>query len=184
MDKAAGNLGWTESMNLELDQLNDFKVFKVLPDEYILPKEYKRIPYQIVFDVKFDGRKKSGLVAGGHRTPHVPKEEVFSGVVSMEAVRLGFIMAHLNGLQVCAGDIGNAFLNGTTREKVFIIAGPEFGPKLEGKRLLIDKSLYGLKTSGARFHEHCSAKLKKMGFMPSKADADLWIKQLPDGTYE
>ena len=102
----------------------------------------------------------------------------------MEAVRLGFILAHLNGLQVCAGDIGNAFLNGTTREKVFIIAGPEFGPDIEGKRLLIDKSLYGLKTSGARFHEHCSAKLKQMGFRPSKADADLWIKKLPDGTYE
>ena len=42
-------------MGLEIGQLNDFKVFKVLPDDYILPKEYKRIPYQIVFDVKFDG---------------------------------------------------------------------------------------------------------------------------------
>ena len=89
------------------------------------------------------------MVAGGHRTPDVPREEVFSGVVSMEAVRLGFILAHLNNLLVCAGDIGNAFLNGKTREKVYIIAGPEFGPELEGKRLLIDKSLYGLKTSAA-----------------------------------
>ena len=184
MDKAAGNTGWQDSMDLELNQLNDFKVFKVLPDNYVLPKEYKRIPYQIVFDVKFDGRLKSRLVAGGHRTPDVPREEVFSGVVSMEAVRLGFFLAHLNNLLVCAGDIGNAFLNGKTREKVFIIAGPEFGPKLAGKRLLIDKSLYGLKTSAARFHEHCSARLRKMGFKPSKADADLWIKKLPDGTYE
>ena len=100
MDKAAGNDEWAKSMGLELGQLNDFKVFKVLPDHYILPKEYKRIPYQIVFDVKFDGQKKSHLVAGGHRTPYVSKEEVFSGVVSMEAVRLGFILAHLNGLQV------------------------------------------------------------------------------------
>ena len=87
----------------------------------------------MVFDVKFDGRLKSRLVAGGHRTPHVPKEDVFSSVMSMEAVRLGFILAQMNGLQVCAGDVGNAFLYGKTQEKVFIIAGPEFGPELAGK---------------------------------------------------
>ena len=61
----------------------------------------------------------------------------------MEAVRLGFMVARLNGLHVCAGDIGNAYLNAHTNEKVFIIAGPEFGPELAGKRLIIDKSLYG-----------------------------------------
>jgi hypothetical protein len=95
----------------------------------------------------------------------------------MEAVRLGFILAKLNGLLVCAGDVGNAFLYGKTREKVFIIAGPEFGPELMGKRLIVDKSLYGLKTSAARFHEHLSVKLKKMGFVPS-------IRKLKDGSFE
>jgi hypothetical protein len=30
----------------------------------------------------------------------------------------------------------------------------EFGGKLHGKKVMIDKSLYGLKTSAARFHEH------------------------------
>ena len=138
----------------------------------------------MVFDVKFDGRLKSRLVAGGHRTPDVPREEVFSPVVSMEAVRLGFMFAPLNNLQVCAGDVGNAFLNAKTNEKVFIIAGPEFGPELEGKRLLIDRSLYGLKTSAARFHEHLSVKLQDLGYNPSKADPDLWIKHCADGHYE
>ena len=73
----------------------------------------------------------------------------------MEAVRLGFILARMNGLQVCAGDVGNAFLYGKTQEKVFVIAGEEFG-KDAGKRMIIDKSLYGLKSSSARFHEHLS----------------------------
>ena len=124
------------------------------------------------------------MVAGGHRTPDVPHEDVFSPVVGMESVRLGFILARLNGLQVCAGDIGNAYLNARTREKVFIIAGPEFGPDLEGERLLVDKSLYGLKTSAARFHEHLSTKLRTLGYKPSKADADLWFRQDPNGHYE
>ena len=114
-----------------------------------MPVGYKRIPYHIVFDVKFDGRLKSRLVAGGHRTPDVPHEDVFSPVVGMESVCLGFILARLNDLTVCAGDVGNAFLNAKTKEKVFIIAGPEFGPELEGQRLIVDKSLYGLKTSAA-----------------------------------
>jgi hypothetical protein len=102
----------------------------------------------------------------------------------MEAVRLGFFLARLNDLQVCAGDVGNAFLNAHTREKVFIIAGPEFGPELEGKRLMVDRSLYGLKTSAVRFHEHLSVKLRNLGHNPSKADPDLWVKQFPDGHFE
>ena len=73
-----------------------------------------------------------------------PNEDIFSGVVSMDTVRICFILAKLNGLDVCAGDIGNAYLYGKTKEKVYVIAGPEFGEKLQGKRLLIDKALYGL----------------------------------------
>ena len=83
-----------------------------------------------------------------------PNEDIFSGVVSMETVRICFTLAKLNGLDVCAGDTGNAYLYGKTKEKVYVIAGPEFGEKLQGKRLLIDKALYGLKSSSARFHEH------------------------------
>jgi len=94
----------------------------------------------------------------------------------MEAVRLGFILARMNGLLVCAGDIGNAFLYAVTKEKYYVIAGPEFGPEVHGKRLVIHKSLYGLKTSAASFHEHLSVKLRELGYTPSKADSDLWMK--------
>ena len=82
----------------------------MLEDGERVPPGYKLIPYHCVYDVKFDGRRKCRLVAGGHRTDP-PKEDIFSGVVSMEAVRLGFILARLNGLLVCAGDVGNAFSN-------------------------------------------------------------------------
>ena len=74
---------------------------------------------------------------------------MFSGVVSMEAVRLGFTIAQKNGLKVCAGDVGNAFLNGITNEKVYVIAGDECGSKATGKRMIIHKSFYGLKSSAA-----------------------------------
>src|SRR5688572_33174401 len=107
-------------------------------------------------------------------------EDIFSGVVSMETVRICFTLAKLNGLEVCAGDIGNAYLYGKTKEKVFIIAGPEFGAELKGKTLIIHKALYGLKSSSARFHEHLSKTLLSMGYKPSKANYDLWMKHVGD----
>ena len=149
IDRENGTDGWRKAIDTEMAQLNEYGTFKLIPQGEPTPIGYKRIPHHIVFDVKFDGRLKARLVAGGHRTPYVDPEEVFSGVVSMEAVRFGFILTRMNGLMVCAGDIGNAFLYGKTREKVFIVAGPEFGPELEGQRLIVYKALYGLKTSAA-----------------------------------
>jgi hypothetical protein len=37
---------------------------------------------------------------------------------------------------------------------------------------MIDKSLYGLKTSAARFHEHLSESLLRLGFKKAKHDLD------------
>jgi hypothetical protein len=92
IDKSKDSTKWTQSMKAEIDQINEFSTFQVLPDHERIPPGYKRIPYHLVFDVKVDGRLKSRLVAGGHRTDP-PKEHVFSGVVSMEAVHLGFLLA-------------------------------------------------------------------------------------------
>ena len=105
IDKLEGVTEWAKSIKLELDQILCYDTFIIIPEGDPLPPGYKRIPYHIIHDVKFDGRKKSRLVAGGHMSPDVPKEEAYSGVVSMEAVRLGFMLAKLNGLQVCAGDV-------------------------------------------------------------------------------
>jgi hypothetical protein len=74
----------------------------------------------------------------------------------MDTVRIGFFLGELYGLSCCACDIGNAFINGKTKEKIYITAGSEFGANLHSKIMIIDKSVYGLKTSAARFHEHLS----------------------------
>ena len=184
IDKANGDTGWTDSMQKEINEVMSYETFKVIPDGVPTPKGYKRIPYHMVFAAKFDQRKKSRLVAGGHRSPMVHSEDAHASVVSMEAVRLGFVMAKLNGLQVCAGDIGNAYLNAYTDEKLYIIAGPEFGPKLAGKRLIVIRALYGTRTAGAKFHQLTTTFFKKLGFTPSKADPDLLMKKHPDGHYE
>ena len=179
IDKDDNNDSWKKAMNTEVNQLLDYETFRILEDDESLPLECKFIPYHCIYDVKFDGRKKCRLVAGGHMTDPT-SEEVFSGVVSMETVRTCFVVAKLNDLEVCAGDVGNAFLNSKTKENVYFKAGSEFPPELRGKRLVAVKAIYGLKSSSARFHEHFSVALRKLGYRPSKADPDLWIKQVDD----
>ena len=113
LDTIQGTIAWKEAIKAEIDQINAHETFIVLQDGEPIPPGYKRIPYHCVYDMKFDGRKKCRLVAGGHCTDP-PKEDNYSGVVSMEIVRTCFILAHMNDLQICAGDISNAFLYGKT----------------------------------------------------------------------
>lgn len=90
-------------------------------------------------------------------------------------------LAELNGLQFWSTDIGNAYLESNTMEKVYIVGGPEFArANLEGHTLVIVKALYGLKSSGARWWEVLADVLRQMGFIPSKADRDIWIRPKTD----
>ena len=61
------------------------------------PLEYKRIPGFSVFDAKHDLRRKARLA---------PKEDIYSGVIDHENVRLTLLITELNELEVMAADIG------------------------------------------------------------------------------
>jgi len=88
-------------------------------------------------------------------------------------------LAVLNDLQVHAADVGNAYLEAEKKEKVYIIGGPGFG-ELEGHTLIIHKALYGLRSSGLRWHDRFANTLRDMGFVPSKADTDIWMRRNGD----
>ena len=77
-----------------------------------------------------------------------------------------------------ATDIGNAYLEALTSEKVCIRAGPEFGD-LEGHLLIIYKALYGLKTSGKAFGQLLQECLLKLGFAPSLVEASIYMRKCP-----
>jgi Reverse transcriptase (RNA-dependent DNA polymerase) len=88
-------------------------------------------------------------------------------------------LSELNGLEVWATDIGNAYLEAQTKEKIYIIAGSEFGSR-QGHILLIKKALYGLRSSGKRCHERFADCLKDEGFEPCKAEPDIWLRPAAD----
>jgi hypothetical protein len=120
-------------------------------------------------------KRKARLVVGGHLTDP-PKDSSYSGVVSLQSLCAIALLAELNELDFWAADVGNAYLEAYTKEKVYIVAGPEFGER-QGHTLIIVRALYGLRTSGARWHEHFADRLRNLGFVPSKgADPDVWMK--------
>jgi Reverse transcriptase (RNA-dependent DNA polymerase) len=121
---------------------------------------------------------KARLVAGGHLTD-TPVELVYSSVVSLRGIRLVAFLAELNGLQTWSTDVGNAYLESFTKEKVYIIAGPEFGDR-QGHTLVIVKALYSLKSSGLRWRERFADVLKEMGFSSSRAEPDIWMRDRGD----
>jgi Reverse transcriptase (RNA-dependent DNA polymerase) len=94
----------------------------------------------------------------------------------LRGFRIVLFLAKLNHLELWATDIGNACLEAYTSEKVYIIAGPEFGER-EGHILIISKALYGLRSSGARLLDRFADMIREIGFVPSKAEPDIWMRK-------
>jgi Reverse transcriptase (RNA-dependent DNA polymerase) len=127
----------------------------------------------MVYDVKHDGRHKSRLVAGGHLTdPNT--DSVYSSVVSLRGIRLVTFLSQLNNLELWGTGVGNAYLEATTKERVYIVGGSEFGD-LEGHKLVIHKALYGLRSSGLCWHQRFADVLRSLGFKQCKSEGDIWL---------
>ncbi len=119
--------------------------FKSLGKGAPIPEGYTKIPCHFVYDIKHCGRYKSRLVAGGHKTS-TPVDSTYSGVVSLQGIRIITFLAELNDLGLWNTDIG-----------------------------IILKAQYGLKTSGKCWHDKMHDTLRNMGFTPSKAEEDIWM---------
>ena len=106
----------------------------------------------------------------------------YSSVVSRDSVRIALTIAALNDLSVMACDIQNAYLTAECREKIWTRAGPEFGSE-SGSIMIVRKALYGLKGSGTAFRAHLAEKLHDIGFIPTRANPDVWRRPAvkPDG---
>ena len=80
---------------------------------------HEEIGCHMIFDVKMDGSftRKARFVANGDETDP-PSHLTHSSVVSRESVRIAFLVAALNDLQVRCADCFNAYLNAKCREKI------------------------------------------------------------------
>ena len=99
----------------------------------------------------------------GNLSPEIPREDCFASVVSTKAVCLGFILAQVQNLKCVTGNVSSAFLTAFTSEKIYVVAGPEFG-EYEGQIMIMEKAVYGTKTAALCFHEALSIRLRRQGF--------------------
>ena len=181
LDKENNDDLWQQAINLEMPKIRKaMRVFDGDPKSLI---GYQQITGHVIFDIKLGENfcRKARYVADGHKTD-TPSHITYSSVVSRDSVRIMLLITALNELDILSGDIENAYLTAPCREKCWTIAGPEFGP-LEGRILIIEKALYGLKSRGAAFRSFMAEKLDDMNFKSSHADPDVWMRPAikPDG---
>ena len=175
IDRENGNTLWWDAICQETRNIRPaFEKWEQKEGE--LPPAYQKIKCHFLFDIKMGENfwRKARLVANGNETI-TPASLTYSSVVSRDSVRIALLLASLNELEVLACDIQNAYLTADCREKIYIIAGPEFGSE-EGSIMIIRKALYGLKSSGAAFRAHLAETLYDLSYSPTKADPDVWIR--------
>ena len=173
IDAETGTTFWKDAIDKEMKNVMPAFEFS---DTDEVPIGHKHILCHLVFDIKLGAlARKARYVAGGHMTDP-PKDMTYSSVVSRDSVRIAFLVAALNDLDVLAADVQNAYLNAPTSEKVYATAGLEFGSHNVGRPVKIVRALYGLKSSGARWRDHMAASLRDAGYFSCKADPDVWMK--------
>ena len=174
IDSQNHNSLWWDSLMKEMKNVRcAFEVYEGKVEDLV---GYQKVKCHIVWDVKLgeNFRRKARLVAGGHTT-EAPSSLTYSSVVSRDSVRIALTIAALNDLDVLGCDIQNAYISAPCREKIYTVAGREFGSDA-GKVMIIVRALYGLKSSGAAFRSMLANTLWSFDYRPTLADPDVWIK--------
>ena len=105
---------------------------------------------------------KAQLVADGHKVAD-PQGSTYAGVVSRETVRIALTYAALNGLDILAANIQNAYLTVPTSESFYIVCGPEFGTENIGKKAIVKRALYSTNSAGRDFCNHLRDCMNHLG---------------------
>jgi hypothetical protein len=124
IDEETESTFWIDAIRKEMITVTP--AFECLDKGINAPVGHQKIPCHVIFDVKMVFTRKARFVAGGHKT-EPPSSITYARVVSRESVRIVFLMAALNDLDVMAADIQGVYLNAPCRENVYTICGPEFG---------------------------------------------------------
>jgi hypothetical protein len=119
-DEANNNTLWSNSIKLEIKVLTDLECFAFRDPDYNCGEEYQQTTLTLIFGVKQDLRHKARLVARGHPVD-TRDPDVYSSMVNGLSVKLLHVIAHkANMSQLCelCGNVGNAYVNAFTKEKV------------------------------------------------------------------
>ena len=175
LDQKNGNTLWWDAITKEMRNVRIAFEDWNKPLSEMLPG-YSNLTCHLIFGIKLSEnfRRKARFVVDGHKH-HVKLSVSYSTVVSRDSVRIVFLLATLNSVEILSCDIQNAYLSAPCRETFYHVAGDEFGSE-KGKVFIAKRALYGLRTSGATFRTFIVESFHDMGFKPcNMADPDVWI---------
>ena len=135
--------------SIEKEMKNVMPAFE-FNDDNKMPICHKHIDCYMIFDNTLVGLvRKARIVPVGYQID-IPSESTYSSMVSSDSVHIAFLVALLHELKILSADVQNAYLNASTKEKVYTTAGLEFGKENDERPVHIIRALYGLRSSGVR----------------------------------
>ena len=152
------NNKWKEATDLELEQIKEYQVFKDFGRAKAVydKKHITNEPkghQKIRVHFVFDVKHCGKFKARLLVDGHFTKEP-------METVYSGMFLTEPNNLELWGADAGHAYnIQALTREKLYTVGGPEC------------------------WHDKFFEILHQMGFKPSRADPDTWMKYSKDGSH-
>ena len=173
---------YCESMLKELQELHNEGVFRLVD----LPEDKKVISSTWVHKEKQDDKGntyiKSRLCPRGFEqikhTDYDP-EKLAAPTILLATTLLMFALESSNNMVSRTLDIKGAFRIPKLNEEVYLEI-PQGMKQIEGKALLLNNSLYGLKQAAYNWHQELCALLEKNDYMKSKIDGCLYYKQKDD----
>ena len=85
---------------------------------------------------------------------------------------MALTIAALNDLEVKSRDAMNTFLTAPCAEKIWTTLGPEFGDDM-GKKSIIVRALYGLKSVGTSFGNNIADCMDLIGYELYREEPDI-----------
>ena len=163
---------WMDALAKEM--YNVGVALKVLDKGQQAPNGWKKVTGHLVWDVKMDFMRKARWVLNRHKTPD-SVGSTFARVVSRESIWIAFTCAALNGLDILAADIRNAYIQAPSSQRDYIICGPKFGIENVGHVVLIHRALYGGKSAGKDFWNHLRSCMHHLNLKSCPTDPDVWM---------
>jgi hypothetical protein len=96
LDKENGNTLWYDAI---MKESGNVRIAFELQEDGKPPPGYHHVSLMMIFDVKMDFTRKARLVAWGDLTD-TPSTLTYSSVVTRESVRIAFMVAALNELDI------------------------------------------------------------------------------------
>ena len=163
---------WRGAMQDEMAAMLALGVWTVVGARHKVPKGKNIVRSKGVFKIKYldtgeIDKWKYRLVACGYSQVYgADYTETHAGVVSVVVFRLFLGLIAALHLKTRLFDIGNAFLEGSLEEEIYM----QLPSYLGGDVVLLQRAIYGLKQAGMIFVRMLAEFLRSLGFSQSKTE--------------